>query len=117
MAYILADRVKETTTTTGTGAITLAGAVTSFQAFSAVCADGDTFHYAIQHQTLGDWEVGLGSWGTGGILTRTTVRSSSNAGATVSLAAGTKDVFISLTAEQANRIGIELMLSMGAFTN
>lgn len=94
MSHIVADRVKETSTTTGTGAITLAGAASGHRAFSAVCANGDTFFYAIAHQSAAEWEIGLGSWATGGTLTRTSVLASSNAGAAVSLSAGTKDVFI-----------------------
>lgn len=96
MPHIVADRVKETSTTTGAGALTLAGAATGFRALSAVCANGDTVPYAIQHQSLAEWEVGIGSWGTGGILTRTTILGSSNAGAAVVLSAGTKDVFITV---------------------
>ena len=72
MAHLLADRVKETTTTTGTGNITLAGAVAGFRAFSAVLANNDTTLYAIVAQTPGEWEVGVGTWLTGGTLVRTT---------------------------------------------
>jgi hypothetical protein len=93
MAHIAADRVRETTTTTGTGALTLAGAVGGHRAFSAVCADGDTVFYVISHRTLGEWERGTGTY-SAGTLTRTLVRSSSNAGAVVTLSAGTKDVTI-----------------------
>ena len=85
------DRVKETTTTTGTGPLTLAGAVSAFRAFSVVCIDGDQIAYAILGGT--EWEVGLGTWGTGNILNRTKVFASSNAGALVNLSAGTKDVW------------------------
>lgn len=98
MAHIAADRVKETTTTTGTGDITLAGAAAGFQAFSAVMVNTDTTFYSIVHQTLAEWEVGLGTWNTGGTLTRTTVLESSNAGAAVNFSAGTKDVFITIPA-------------------
>jgi len=98
MAHIAADRVKETTTTTGTGNITLAGAVSGFQAFSAVMVDTDTTFYCIEHQTLAEWEVGFGTWNTGGTLTRTTVLESSNAGAAVNFSAGTKNVFITIPA-------------------
>lgn len=94
MPHVAADRVKETTATTGTGALTLAGAAAGFRALSAVMANGDTTFYSIQHQSSAEWEVGLGTWGTGGILTRTTVIASSNAGAAVNFSAGTKDVFI-----------------------
>jgi hypothetical protein len=100
MALIKADRVRETTTTTGTGAISLAGAATGYQAFSAVCADGDTCYYAIVSQTGTEWETGLGTFSTPATLTRTTVHSSSNGGSAVSFTAGTKDVFIALTATQ-----------------
>ena len=93
MAHLLADRIKETTTTTGTGNITLAGAVAGFRAFSAVLANNDTTLYAIVHQTPGEWEVGVGTWLTGGTLVRTTLIASST-GSAVSFSAGTKDVFI-----------------------
>lgn len=94
MTWVLADRVKETSTTTGTGDITLAGAVAQFRAFSAVCADLDEVPYVIVGQSGTEWEVGDGVWHTGNTLTRTRVRASSNANALVNLSAGTKDVFI-----------------------
>lgn len=105
MAHITADRVKETTTTTGTGALTLAGAMTGFRAFSAVCATSDTIYYAIQAVDgsgvpTGDWEVGFGAYSATNTLTRTTVLASSNAGAAVNFAAGTKQVWIDLAASQ-----------------
>lgn len=105
MAQIVADRVKETSTTTGTGALTLAGAVTGFRAFSAVCTTNDTCYYAIQAVDgsgvpTGDWEVGLGTYSGANTLTRTTVLASSNAGAAVSLAAGTKQVWLDVPADQ-----------------
>lgn len=90
MAHISADRVKETTTTTGTGAITLAGAATGFRAFASVMAASDTCYYCIQGGA--EWEIGLGTFNT--TLARTTVLSSSNAGAAVNFSAGTKEVFI-----------------------
>jgi hypothetical protein len=94
VSWIVSDRVKETTTTTGTGDLTLAGAVAQFQAFSAVCADLDQVPYAIVGQTGTEWEVGIGTWHAGNTLTRTRVLASSNAGALVVLSAGTKDVFL-----------------------
>lgn len=94
MAHIVADRVKETTTTTGTGALTLAGASAGHRAFSSVCANNDTVYYAISHQSANEWEIGVGTWSTGGSLARTSVIASSNSGSAVSLSAGTKDVFI-----------------------
>lgn len=101
MAHITSDRIKETTTVVGTGAATLLGAATGFKAFSAVCANGDTCWYAIVGQSGStEWEEGLGTWGTGGILTRTTVLRSSNADAAVTFSAGTKDVFITAPADK-----------------
>lgn len=97
MAHIAADRVKETTTTTGTGALTLAGAATGFRAFSSVMAANDTCFYAIQGGS--EWEIGLGTFNT--TLTRTTILASSNAGAAVNLSSGTKDVFITSPASVA----------------
>lgn len=97
MAHLLFDRVKETTTTTGTGSITLAGAVSGFLAFSARLANNDTTLYTVVHRTLAEWEVGVGTWTTGGILVRTTVIASSNSDALVSFSAGTKDAFITLS--------------------
>ena len=61
MALVINDRVKETTTTTGTGALSLGGAVTGFEAFSAGVGNSNTTYYAISHQTEDEWEVGLGT--------------------------------------------------------
>ena len=99
MAFVLKDRVQETTITTGTGPITLAGAVTGYQAFSAVCSIGDTVWYSINHSAT-SWEIGLGTYSSANTLTRTTVYESSNAGSAVSFASGTKMVFIALPASK-----------------
>lgn len=96
MALVFADRVKESTTSTGTGPLTLAGAESGFRAFSSVCADGDTTYYCVTDGT--SWEVGLGTYAAG-VLTRTTVLSSSNGGAAVSLNPGPKDVFLTVPAQ------------------
>lgn len=98
MPHVTADRVKETSTTTGTGSYTLAGAATGFRAFSAVCADGDTVFYTATDGT--GWEVGVGTWSTGGTLARTTILASSNTNSAVNWSAGTRDVFISAPARQ-----------------
>jgi len=102
MALVLKDRVKETTTTTGTGAISLGGAVANFQAFSAVLSNGDTTYYAIVDTTNTAFEVGLGTYASSGnTLTRTTVLESSNSGSAVNLSAGSKSIFIAYPAEKA----------------
>lgn len=96
MAHIAADRVKDTTTTTGTGSVTLSNtAPTSFRTFGSVCANNDTCFYAIVHQSADEWEVGYGTYSTTGpALARTTVIASSNANAAVNFSAGTKDAWI-----------------------
>jgi hypothetical protein len=100
MALIVADRVKEVTTTTGTGTYTLGGAVDGFQAFSAVTVDTDTVYYAITDDT--DWEVGIGTiGGTQTTLARTTILSSSNSGSAVNWGVGTKNIFLTYPAEKA----------------
>jgi hypothetical protein len=101
MALVLADRVKETTTTTGTGTVTLLGASTGFQSFAAV-GDANTTYYAIVAQTGTEWEVGIGTYATSGTtLARTVVLSSSNSGSAVNFSAGTKDVFVTYPSERA----------------
>jgi hypothetical protein len=94
MALVLADRVQETTTTTGTGTVTLAGAVSGYQSFSAV-GNGNTTYYTIADQSGTNWEVGIGTYTSSGTtLSRDTVLSSSNAGSLVTFTAGTKNVFV-----------------------
>jgi len=101
MALVLKDRVKETSTTAGTGTLTLAGAVTGFQSFAAV-GDGNSTYYAIADNATGAWEVGIGTYtASGTTLSRTTVLSSSNAGSLVSFAANPKDVFVTYPSERA----------------
>ena len=73
MALVLADRVKETTTTTGTGSVTLLGASTGYQSF-AVVGNTNTTYYTIAGQGTAEWEVGIGTYSTTGpTLARTTV--------------------------------------------
>ena len=106
MAFVLADRVKETTTTTGTGTVTLLGASTGYQSFSAI-GNGNNTYYTIAGQTGSEWEVGIGTYTSAGTtLSRDTVIASSNAGAKVVFSAGTKDVFVTYPAEYtANAVG------------
>ena len=103
MALVLADRVKETTTTTGTGTVTLLGAATGFQSF-AVVGDANTTFYTIASQTGNEWEVGIGTYATTGTtLARTTVLSNSSATqpSALNFSAGTKDVFVTYPAGYA----------------
>lgn len=101
MALALKDRVKETTTTTGTGTVTLDGAATGFQSFAAV-GDGNQTFYAIADAASGDWEVGVGTYTSSGTtLSRTTVVSSSNAGSLVPFGTGSKDVFVTYPASRS----------------
>jgi len=100
MALILADRVKESTTTTGTSDFALGGAITGFQTFSASVGANNTTYYSVADGA--DWEVGLGTLSNDGLtLARTTVLQSSNADAKVSFAAGTKEVFVTYPADKA----------------
>ena len=101
MALVLADRVRESSTTTGTGTITLAGASFGYQSF-AVVGDGNDTYYTIYDPTSGDWEVGIGTYtASGTTLSRTTVLSSTNAGSLVSFGAGAKDVFVTYPSERS----------------
>jgi hypothetical protein len=89
--------VKETTTTTGTGTVTLAGAVTGFQSFTSAFSTGEEVSYVIEDGT--NWEIGSGIFTTSGTtLSRDVVQASSNAGALVNFGAGSKNVFVSLSA-------------------
>ena len=100
MALVVNDRVKETSTTTGTGTFTLAGAVTGFETFSSAIGNSNTTYYAISLQGGAEFEVGLGTVAAG-TLARTTVISSSNSDSAVDFSAGTKDVFCTLPASKA----------------
>lgn len=102
MPFIIADRVRETSTTVGTGSIALAGAVTGYRTFASVMASTDTTYYTIADQGGPNWEVGIGTFTSPSTLARTTVLSSSNGGSLVNFTSGTKDVFISLTASRTN---------------
>ena len=102
MALVLDDRVKETSTTTGTGTLNLSGAVSGFQTFVAGVGDGNTTYYAIVNRDEAEWEVGLGTVtdASTDTLARTTVISSSNSDSAVNFSAGTKDVFATLPASK-----------------
>lgn len=119
MALVLKDRVKETSTTAGTGTLTLAGAVSGFQSFSAV-GNGNTTYYAIVDAATGDWEVGIGTYTSSGTtLSRTTVLSSSNGGSLVTFAANSKDVFVTYPSSKGvwtDASGVVTATSFGAIT-
>jgi len=101
MPLVVRDRVNETSTTTGTGTFTLAGAVTGFQTFAAI-GDGNTTYYTIVLQGGTEWEVGLGTYTSSGTtLSRDVVLSSSNSGSLVNFSAGTKNVFCDYPAPKA----------------
>ena len=101
MALVINDRVKETTTTTGTGTVSLGGAVTGFETFAAGVGNSNTTYYCIAHQDQAEFEVGLGTLdGDSSDLARTTIISSSNSDSAVDFSAGTKDVFCTVPASK-----------------
>ena len=102
MALVINDRVKETSTTTGTGTFDLAGAVTGFETFVAGIATGNTTYYTIFNQGTTEWEVGLGTVtdATPDTLARNTIISSSNGDSAVNFTSGTKDVFCTMPASK-----------------
>ncbi len=100
MALVIKDRVKETTTTTGTGTYTLAGAEVGFQSFSAI-GDGNTTYYAVTNNN--DWEVGIGTYtASGTTLARTTILSSSNSNNAVNWSSGEKYVIVTQPSSKAS---------------
>ena len=102
MALVINDRVKVTSTTTGTGAMALGTAVTGFETFAQGIGNNNTTYYCIFNQGTTEFEVGLGTLdGTSANLTRTTVISSSNGDAAVNFTSGTKDVFCTLPASKS----------------
>ncbi len=102
MALVVNDRVKVTSTTTGTGAMALGAAVTGFETFAQGIGNNNTTYYCIFNQGTTEFEVGLGTLdGSSANLTRTTVISSSNSDAAVNFTSGTKDVFCTLPASKS----------------
>ena len=105
MALVINDRVKETSTTTGTGAFTLGAAVTGFETLAQGIGNNNTTYYCIFNQGTSEFEVGLGTLdGTSANLTRgsgATIFSSSNSDNVVDFSAGTKDVFCTLPASKS----------------
>jgi len=102
MALVLNDRVKETTTTTGTGALTLGGAVTGFDTFGTGVGNGNTTYYAVTLGDTAEFEVGLGTLNSDSTtITRTTIISSSNSDSAVNFSAGTKTIFCTIPASKS----------------
>jgi hypothetical protein len=122
MALVLKDRVKETSTTTGTGTFTLAGATSGFQSFSVI-GNSNTTYYTIDGGT--EWEVGIGTYTSSGTtLSRDTILESSNGGTAVNFSAGTKNVFVTYPAEKSlyldgsnNAIGLGTVAATTTLTN
>jgi len=102
MALVINNRVRELTSTTGTGTVTLGGAVGGFQTFAAGIGNDNTTYYAISINSENEWEVGLGTLNSdSSTLARTTVLESSNSDAEVDFSAGSKEVFCTLPSEKA----------------
>ena len=102
MALVINDRVKETSTTTGTGTFNLAGAETGYESFVSGVGTGNTTYYAIELNSENEWEVGIGTVTSGSpdTLSRDTIISSSNSDAAVNFTSGTKNVFCTLPAKK-----------------
>lgn len=98
------DRVKETTTTTGTGSVTLGGAATGYRTFAAALTSGTSVDYCIVQQDGSQWEVGDGTFTAPSTLTRNTVYSnSSSTTSLINFTSGTKDVFITIPGSDVDR--------------
>lgn len=115
MTY-LADRVKDTSTTTGTGTITVSGTpADTFVAFGTAYAVGDIVPYVIAHQSANEWEVGQGILATATTISRDAGKvqaGSSGVGVLVNFSAGTKDIFVNLSATDATTISLSLALQL-----
>lgn len=101
MALIIKDRVLETCSSPGSGAVTLLGAVTGYQSFNAAVGNGNTCYYAIADQNGNNWETGVGTFTAPDSLARTTILASSNGGSVVNFSTGTQNVFLTYPASKA----------------
>lgn len=124
MALVVADRVMESSTTTGTGAFTLAGAHTGYIRFGDApgMSVGSTTYYCIEAldsngNPSGDWEVGLGTYSGTNTLTRTTPAASTNGGAAVNFGAGTKRVFVTPTKDFLARFSTSSGVALGVINH
>jgi hypothetical protein len=100
MAFVVSDRVRETSASVGTGAIAVTGAYTGYTTFAAAIGNGNSTYYTITNDSLGQWEVGVGTYNAGSLV-RDLVLTSSNNNLIVNFGVGTKDVFCTLPAERA----------------
>ena len=102
MALVVKDRIKETSTTSGTGTLTLAGAASGFRSFADI-GNGNTTYYAIVDNTAGTWEVGIGTYTSSGTtLSRSTILSnSSGTTSAINFAANSKDVFVTYPSDKS----------------
>ena len=116
MALVIADRIREVTSTYGTGAIYLGGAVVGFKTFSSVLSNNDTTYYAVIATAGGAWEVGIGTYVSAtNSIGRTTILASSNSNSIVDFASGTKNVIITQPSERAVYVnGTSVAASNGA---
>ena len=116
MALVLADRIKETTTTAGTSDFLMAGSVVGFRTFASVMSNGDTTYYAAIAANGSSWEVGIGTYASStNTLTRTTILSSSNSNNIVAFTTGVKYVFITQPSERAAYVnGTDIVAENGA---
>lgn len=107
MSFQVADRVKETSASVGTGTITLDGPQISFQSFASGIGDGNKTYYCISHRNANEFEVGVGTvvLGAPNSLTRDTILASSNGGSLVNFSSGTKDVFCTYPAGKFVHLG------------
>lgn len=113
MAFVLADRVKETTTTTGTGTLSLGGASAGYQSFAVGIGDGNATYYCISHTTATEWEVGVGTYtASGSTLSRDKVIASSNSNVAVPFSSGIKNVFVTFPAEITVAQGLSRALAI-----
>lgn len=102
MTLVIKDRVLETCNSPGTGTVTLLGATSGYQSFSAAIGDGNTCYYTIADQSGSNWEVGVGTYAAAGnVLARTTVLASSNGGSIVNFSSGSQNVFVTYPAGKA----------------
>jgi hypothetical protein len=112
MAFAYADRVQENTTTSGTGTITLGGAVTGYQAFSSAFSTSVDVYYGISDSS-GDWETGIGTYSSGAdTLSRNTVLSSSNSGALVSFSGAGQTIWVNQPASSITDRGLAIAFAM-----